>query len=432
VALTVKKVRDALTAGVKGSRHPDGKGDGKGLCLIVTGKGTGYWQRRYQLHGKSREMSLGKVIGGVDIEASDLDQARAENKKVSEQLRQKLDPLDVRREAARAAEAAKSAAVVTFDAMAAAYIEANQRSWKDPRYATAWERSLQAYVRPFLGKLSVADITLPHVLAVLEQKIEINVDGARNAVKLWEAYPTAANRLRSRIELILNFSTARGHRSGDNPAIYDVVKHALPPRDRLAKTKPHAAMPFADVPAFWIELGKREGTAARATQFLILTAARANEVLGARWDEIDLDAKLWIVPAGRMKAGEEHQVPLSDAAVALLKGLPTEEGNPFLFVGLNGPKLSPGALRSLLLRMRFDYTVHGFRSSFRDWAAEHDFQRDVAEASLAHALGKDTTERAYYRTKLLAKRRLLMDAWAAFVTASVKKTSKVLPMRGRS
>jgi integrase len=433
VALTTKRVRDALTAGVKGSRHFDAEG----LALVVSGYGTGYWQRRYQLHGKSHEISLGKVVGGVKIELSELEQVRAKNKKISEQLREKVDPLAARRadEATRAAETAKLQAVATFDTTAAAYIAAHAAGWKQPGYAQNWQRSLRQYVSPFIGKLPIADITQAHVLAVLEQPITIKKDGASTTGKLWEVYPAAAGRLRSRIELIWNFAKARDPQNfpGSNPALNDVIKHALPPRSRLAKPEPYSALPFAEVPAFWTELAKREGSAARALQFLILTATRVNETLGARWDEIDLDAKLWTIPSQRMKGGQEHQVPLSEPAIALLKGLPTEAGNPFVFAGLNGPGLSAGALRSLLLRMRFDYTTHGFRLSFRDWAAENEVSRDVAEASLAHVLGKDTTERAYLRTKLLARRRLVMDAWGAFVTtAPVKMTGKVLPIRGRA
>jgi integrase len=433
MALTVKRVRDALTAGVKGSRHFDDAG----MALIVSGKGTGYWQRRFTLHGKTREMSLGPVrrVGETSLIGLDLEQARAANKAVSSQLLQKIDPLDARRadHAAKAAEAAQRMAAPTFQDMAASYIESNLAGWKWPSYAKNWRQSLEQYVFPLIGALPVGDIAKPHVLAVLEQKIEVNVDGEVKSVRFWEAYPTAANRVRSRIELILNFAKARDQHKGDNPATFKVLKHVLPARDRLAKTEPYAALPFADVPAFYVELGKREGTAARALQFLILTAARSNEVLGAKWSEIDLDNKTWTVPAGRMKAGEEHQVPLSEPAVALLKSLPTESDNPFVFLGLSKDGLSPGSLRSLLLRMRFTHTAHGFRSGFRDWAGESDFPRDVAEAALSHVLGKDATERAYYRTKLFNKRRLLMDAWAQFVTvASVKKVGKVLPMRGRS
>jgi integrase len=418
----VKKVRDALTAGAANSRHFDDKG----LALIVTGKGTGYWQRRYQLNGKPREMSLGPA------HALDLEQARAENRKISFQLAQKIDPLELRRadEAAMAEAAAKLKATATFEAIAAEYIETYSPSWKWARYGTDWQRSLRRYVHPFIGATAVDLISVPDVLHVLEQKVETK-DGS---VKLWEAYPTTADKLRSRIELILNYAKARGWRSGDNPAAKAVIKHTLPPRARLAKTEPYAALPYSEVPEFWARLAKRVGSVPRALQLLILTATRANETLGARWSEIDFETATWTIPAERMKGGRAHTVPLAPAAIALLKALDIEEGNPFAFAGLSRDGLSPGSLRALLERMDFPHTVHGFRSSFRDWAAERtSFPDKVAEASLAHAIGKDSTERAYLRTKPPEQRRQLMNIWADFVTGTpVKaKAGKVLPIGKR-
>ena len=273
------------------------------------------------------------------------------------------------------------------------------------------------------------------MLAILEQ----HVDADRNspAGKFWDTRPPTADRVRSRVELILNAAMARGLRpQGVNPASIDIVRHVLPRRDRLALVAHHAALAYADVPAFVIELRKRSGIAPRAFEFLILTAARAGEVRGATWDEIDIDNAVWTVPAERMKSMREHRVPLSSAALELLKALPREDGNAHVFVGLHRPALSTEAMPAVLGRMgRKDATtIHGFRSSFRTWAAERtNFPPEVPELALAHSVDAAVVK-AYKRTDLFDRRARLMQQWGAYCTAPApqQKAGDVVPMHRRA
>jgi integrase len=423
LTLTLKKVRDLLTAGVPGPYF-----DGDGLYLTVSGKNTGFWLRRYQLRGKQREMSIGPV------RAYDLAQARDKNREVSRLLAEKLDPLDLRRADHRAkAEAAAAAqAVVTFRQVAERYLQDNQAGWRNVQHGKQWLQSLRDYVYPAIGTMPVDKVDVPAVLKVLEQSVP--AAKGRPAGKFWEVRHITADRTRNRIELILNYAKARGHRTGDNPAALDVIRHALPPRSKLTTVKNYPAAPYQEIPTIFAELQQREGVAPKALAFLILTCARVDEIVGARWDEIDLKEKLWTVPAARMKSHREHKVPLSEPAIALLQNLPTEDGNPHLFIGLFRPALSRNALNAVLQRIgRSDITVHGFRSSFRDWAAEQtNFPSEIAEMALSHQVGSDV-ERRYRRTTLLDHRRRLLEQWAAFCTAApmMEKVGKVVPMHGR-
>jgi integrase len=421
MSLTLKKVDKLLTAGVPGMHF-----DGAGMYLCVTGRQTGFWSRRFQLRGRQRELSIGPV------KAYDLIEAREKNREVSKLLADKVDPI-ARKRAAHAAEAeaaAKAAAVMTFRQICENYILDHQAAWTHAKHGKQWKQSLRDYVYPVLGALPVGLVDVPAVLKVLEQHVPA-VNG-RPAGKFWEARHVTADRVRNRVELVLNYATVRGHRSGDNPAAMAKIAHALPAGNKIAVVKSFAAAPYSEVPTIIAELRRREGIAARALEFLILTAGRTDEVLGAKWDEINLAEKVWTIPPERMKAGREHRVPLAPAVIALLEALPREADNAFVFIGVNHPRLSPNALNALLPRMgRSDITVHGFRSSFRDWAAEQtNFPHEIAELALAHTIG-DAVVKAYRRGDLLDKRRRLAEAWARYCTAAPvqAKPGKVVPLR---
>ncbi len=310
----------------------------------------------------------------------------------------------------------------------------HRASWKNPVHARQWPATLESYVYPVLGALPVQAVDAGLVMQVLEP--------------IWAAKPETASRVRGRIESILDYAAARGWRESENPARWRGHFDKLLPAPSKAKravrqtTGPeehHAALPYAEIAAFLAELRRQPGMAARALEFLILTAARTGEVIGARWEEFDLTAKVWTIPADRMKAGKEHRVPLSDAALAIVaelakerRGDPgSEAGKGFVFAGgVAGRPLSNMAMLVLLRRMkRDDLTVHGFRSTFRDWAAERTgFPAEVAEMALAHTVA-DAVERAYRRGDLFEKRRQLMDAWAMFCTTSPAAGGQVLPIR---
>jgi integrase len=330
------------------------------------------------------------------------------------QRAQGIDPINARK-AERAEQAVTAAKVMTFDQCADAYMTAHRASWRSPIHARQWQASLATHVSPVLGKLPVGEIDTGLVMKVLEP--------------LWRAKPETASRVRGRIEVVLDWAKVRGLRSGENPAQWrGHLAHLLPQRRKVHKRKHYSALPYAELPAFLAELRKQEGTPARALEFAILTAARTGEVLGARWDEIDEGAKVWTVPASRMKAGHEHRVPLSPAALALVKRVKASRESAHVFAGGRTPTLGDAAFRQLLRLMgRTDITSHGFRSSFRDWCAEAtNYPREIAEAALAHMTGSDV-ERAYRRTDLLERRRRLMEAWAEFCAKPM--AGKVIPLR---
>jgi integrase len=306
--------------------------------------------------------------------------------------------------------------------MADALIADLSSQWRNEKHIAGWKMTLTTHAAPIRDK-RVDAITTEDVLAVLKP--------------LAATVPETASRLRGRIERVLDAAKAKGFRVGENPARWrGHLDHLMAKRQKLSRGH-HAALPFTAVPAFAAQLREREAMAALALEFLILTAARSNEVVGARWDEIDLAAKVWTVPAARMKAGREHRVPLCARAVAILakaaKGRAmTKGGGPGAFVFPTAGKdaaLSSNALRALLIRLDVPVTAHGFRSSFRDWAGEAStFPREIAEAALAHVVG-DATERAYRRGDALEKRRKLMDAWAAFVAHGGARFDNVKPFR---
>jgi integrase len=326
-----------------------------------------------------------------------------------------IDPIEHRkaRQAQAALEAAKS---MTFDECRDAYIKAHAAGWRNPKHHQQWENTLKTYCSPVFGKVAVQAVDVTLVMKVLEL--------------IWATKPETASRLRGRVEAILDWAKVRGLRSGENPARWrGHLDHLLPARDKVRKVKHHAALPYVQITEYLEELRQREGIAARALEFAILTAARTGEVIGARWDEIDLAAKIWIIPETRMKAGREHRVPLSDAAMSVLKFMQSVRQNEYVFPGDRRASLSNMALLMMLRRKKCgDLTTHGFRSTFRTWAAERTaFAREVVEAALAHVVG-NKVEAAYQRGDMFEKRRRLMDAWAEFCKKA-SATAKIVPMR---
>jgi integrase len=379
---------------------PGRHSDGGGLYLNITATGARSWVFMWKVAGKRREMGLGSLR---DVP---LAKARERAADARQKLADGLDPIAVR----------DKPKVMTFGEAADALIESMSSSWSSNKHRAQWRMTLAVYCEPLRSK-PVAEIGAEDVLKILQP--------------LWATKPETASRLRGRIERVLGFARARGQRSGENPARWRGHLDALLPKRAKLMRGHHKAMPFDDLPAFMASLREREGIAPRALEFAILTAARSGEVLGARWDEVNLDAGQWIVPATRMKAGREHRVPLSARAVEILRQMEQARFSEFVFPGLkrNRP-LSVMALDRVLRRMKVDVTVHGFRSAFRDWAGERTyFPREVAEAALAHLVG-DAVERAYRRGDALEKRRLLMEDWARF--CEPKGSGTVVPIGRRA
>lgn len=364
---------------------PGRHSDGGGLYLNITPSGARSWVFMWKVAGKRREMGLGSLR---DVP---LTKARQRAAEARQQVADGLDPLASR----------DKPQVMTFGDAADALIESMSSSWRNEKHRAQWKMTLTVYCEALRLK-PVAEIGTEDVLKVLQP--------------LWTTKPETASRLRGRIERVFDFARTRGQRAGENPARWrGHLEAVLPKRAKLTRGH-HKAMPFDEVPQFVVALREREGIAARALEFAILTAARSGEVFGARWDEFNLEARVWTVPATRMKAGREHRVPLSARAVEILREMQQNRLSDLVFPGVKvGRPLSVMALEMVLRRMKVDVTVHGFRSAFRDWAGERtSFPREVAEAALAHLVG-DAVERAYRRGDALEKRRRLMDAWAGFV-----------------
>jgi integrase len=332
-------------------------------------------------------------------------------------VRQGIDPIEDAR-ANQSALRASLAAAVSFEECAGRYVEAHAASWKNAKSSQQWRNTLATYAFPVMGSLLVRDVGMAHVLDVLEP--------------IWHTKTETATRLRGRIESVLDWATVRGYRDGLNPARWKGhLDKVLPAADKVSKTKHHPALPVGDVGAFMTELRELQGTGARALEFVILTAARSGEVRGATWAEIDLDDAVWTVPAERMKMKKAHRVPLSPAAVELLKGLPKMAGSPYVFAAPRGGMLSDMTLTAVVRRLEAPAVPHGFRSSFRDWASERtNYPRDAAEMALAHAIG-DKVEAAYRRGDLFNKRVRMMADWSAFC-AKVESKGAVIPMHKKA
>ena len=409
-----RKLSNALTPLTVKSAKPGRHADGGGLQLLVKESGARSWVYRFMLKGKARDIGLGAASGPETIS---LATARDKAAALRLQVKAGVDPLAERhREATEALASAQAAQIagITFKAVAEAYIGANEASWRNDKHRQQWRNTLASYVYPVMGELPVADIGTAHVLKILEP--------------IWQGKPETASRIRGRIETVLDAAKARGYREGENPARWrGHIAQILPPRSRLTRGH-HKAMPYETVPAFVSAIRAREAMAALALEFVILTATRTNEVLGATWAEVDLDKAIWTVPATRMKAGKEHRVPLSPRAVEILEAV-KPLGKASLFPADKGGKLSTMAMSMLLRRMKLDCTVHGFRSGFRDWAAEcTGYAHEVCEMALAHVIG-NKSEAAYRRGDLFDKRRRLMADWATYCASGGAAGAKVTPIR---
>lgn len=395
-----KKARELSALAVSKLRE-DGRyavGGADGLYLKVSGRSRS-WVLRIKIADKRCDLGLGPFPEVPLAEARDL--ARDHRRTV----RQGHDPLAQRREA-RAALLVERAASKTFRECAEGYIEANQAGWKNEKHAKQWSTTLETYVYPSIGALPVGSIAIGHVLKILEP--------------IWATKTETASRVRGRIESVLDWAKVRGFRDGENPARWrGHLDKTLPAPSKVQKVEHHAALPYAEVAAFIGDLRQREGISARALEFSILCASRSGEVRNATWAEIDLAAKVWTIPAERMKAGKEHRIPLSAEAVSLLKAMPQIVGSDHVFPAPRGGSLSDMSLTGVLKRMkRGDLTQHGFRSTFRDWAGETTtYPREVIEHALAHQLA-DKAEAAYQRGDLLVKRAGLMQDWGTFCTKS--------------
>ncbi|OFW00147.1 MAG: integrase [Acidobacteria bacterium RIFCSPLOWO2_12_FULL_59_11] len=396
--------------GVAAKRKPGYYADGGGLYLQVSQVGSKSWIFRYMLNGKAREMGLGPLN---TVTLADARQRAAACRLL---LVDGIDPIEARN-TKRAGEALNAARTITFAECAEAYIKAHRAGWKNAKHADQWTNTLATYCGPVIGPLPVQTVNTGLVLKVLES--------------IWTEKPETATRLRARIEKVLDWATVRTYRTGDNPARWrGHMDKLLPKLEKRKRVKHHPALPFDAMGEFIESLRAQEGIAARALEFLILTAGRTGEVIGATWQEVDLEGALWTIPAVRMKAHREHRVPLSPRAVKLLQGLEAKRQSDYVFPGQKeDAPLSNMAMLELLKRMaRTDLTVHGFRSTFRDWASERtSYPREVCEMALAHAVS-DHVEAAYRRGDLFEKRRRLMAEWAKHCEAP-KRSAKVTPIR---
>jgi integrase len=397
--LTARKVATAKTPGMYA--------DGGSLYLRVAPGGSRQYIFRFVRDGHMHDMGIGPAHTLTLVEARE---RATEARKL---LLDGIDPLAAKQARLGALKAAEAKAM-TFAQCVDGFIRDNQIKWSNARHAREWQQSVKRYALPALGSLPVGAIDTPLVLRVLKP--------------LWERVPETASRLRGRIENVLGWATVHHYRSGDNPARWQGhLEHALP---AVQKGEHLAALPFADVPAFMIKLRQDTSVSARCLETIVLTALRLDEAREGTWDEIDFDEKVWTVPANRMKAGEKHRVPLSPAAIAALKDMAAIRQSDFIFPGARGGPISKSTPLRLVKQLAGDVTIHGFRSSFRDWAAERtSYPREVAEQVLAHAI-PNATEAAYRRGELLEKRRRLMDAWASYC-GKPPATGKVLPIRAR-
>jgi integrase len=385
-------------------KQPGMHGDGGGLYLQVTegadGTARKSWLFRYAVAGRERQMGLGPLRDVPLAEARNCALAARELRRAGK------DPI-AEREAARAEASLVITKTMSFDDCATAYIAAHRSGWRNLKHASQWTNTINTYCSPVFGNLPVQLVDVGLVMKAVEP--------------LWATKPETAGRVRGRIERILDWARVRGYRDGENPARWrGHLDHLLPARGKVRRVQHHPALPYAEIPAFLAALRGREAIAARALEFAILTAARTSEVLAATWSEIDLDARVWIIPAERMKAGREHRVPLVDCAIEIIKNMKASKQNDYIFYGDRRATLSNMSLLMLLRRMdRNNITTHGFRSTFRTWTAEcTNYPREVVEAALAHVVG-NKVEAAYQRGDMLDKRRLLMAQWEKYCAKPV-------------
>lgn len=396
---------------VASKKRPGYYADSGGLYLQVSQGGSKSWVFRFMLARRSREMGLGGV------RRVSLAEARQKAADARALLSEGVDPIDARK-TERAGRALDQARTIPFRECAENYIKTHRAGWKNAKHADQWTNTIETYCGPVIGSLPVQAVDTGLVLKVLEP--------------IWTEKPETASRLRGRVEKVIDWATVRGYRTGENPARWrGHLDKLLPKLEKRKRVEHHPALPFDETGAFMQSLRKQEGIASRALEFTILTAARTGEVISATVDEFDLGAAIWTVPAGRMKAGREHKVPLSSRAVEIIREMKAARG-AYVFRGRRPDSpLSSMAMLELLKRMgRTDITVHGFRSTFRDWAAERtNYPREVCEMALAHTVS-DQVEAAYRRGDLFEKRRRLMLEWAKHCERPQTK-GDVVPMKRR-
>lgn len=425
-ALGAADVRKAVHPGTHARNHLSPVGEVAGLYLQITPTGAKSWILRAMVGGRRREIGLGPWPE-VTLAAA-RDRARAARARIGEGF----DPVEERK-AARAALAAAARPALTFADAADRYLAAKAGEFRNEKHKRQWRATLAAYALPELGAVPVEKIEARDVLRIL--------------APIWTDKTQTATRLRGRVEAVLSWATVAGHRTGDNPARWrGCLSELLPAPGRVAAVVHHAALSLSDAPGWFADLRAREGMAARALQFLALTACRSGEARGATWAELDLAAALWTVPAERTKARRLHRVALSPAAVALLDGLPRGEGRALVFPGARARPLADAGLSALCRAMDADAVAaggagwkdprtgramvpHGLRSVFRDWCAEKGVERELAEIALAHAVGA-AIERAYRRSDLLDRRRAVMAAWADFLHG--REVATVVQLRAAS
>ncbi len=379
MTLTARKVQTA-----KAGKHSDGNG----LFLLVKETGGKSWVLRYQINGRRRDIGLGAYPYVSLLEA------REKVIALKKQIKEGFDPLSERQKQKD----------INFYKASIAFIDSKKSEWKNAKHASQWEATLKTYVYSFIGDINVKNIEVSDIHNLLS--------------KIWTLKPETASRVRGRIESVLDYATALKYRTGENPARWKGnLDHLLPKANKVKSVKHHEALPYQDMTEFMALLNKREGISARALEFLILTNVRTKNVREATWNEIDLNNKIWIIPADKMKADKEHRVPLCDKAIKILSLCSKNSNDGLVFESQTkqGAMLSDMSLSAVLKRMNYnDITVHGFRSTFRDWAGETTaFPREVIEHAMAHKL-KDKAEASYARGTLLEKRRELMQAWEKF------------------
>lgn len=424
-----KRAAELSALEVRNLEHPTGKGSAlvavggvNGLYLQMTPGGGRSWVLRILVGAKRRDIGLGS------FPTVTLAQARDKAREAREKIALGIDPVEERK-AAKAALVAAQGRGLTFDKATAHYLAAKLDAFKNAKHRQQWQNTLGQYASPALGKMLVQDIAVQDVLRVLQP--------------LWASKTETASRLRGRIESVLSWATVAGHRTGDNPARWaGNLKELLPAPSKIALEGNQPALTLSDAPRWFAELKNRDGMGARALEFLALTAARSQEVRGAEWSEMDLEAGLWIVPAARMKMAREHRVPLTPDAVALLRSLPRMENNTLVFPAARGGLLSDMTVSAVMRRMnetdqargnpgfldrvsKRPAVPHGLRSTFRDWVAEKtNFPGEMAEVALAHKIS-NAVEASYRRGDMIEKRRRMMGEWGAFLTQAPKSAKVV-------
>jgi integrase len=397
MAKAIGRLSTLTISRAKRGMHPDGRG----LYLQVSGERARSWVFRYTINGRTRYLGLGSAY------TIDLKRAREDARRARELVHDGIDPIEARK-ARQMRQRLDAVKAMTFDQCADAYITAHDPSWSNPKHRQQWRNTLRDHASPTIGALAVSDIDTGLVLKVLEP--------------LWASRPETASRLRGRIESVLDWAKVRGLRDGENPARWrGHLDQTLPKPSRVRKVKPHPALPYSEINLLVTRLRNQDGITTRALELLILTAARAGEVIGATWHEIDMDAAVWVIPAERMKGGREHRVPLCDRALAILEEM---RGNASCVF-----PIPEGAMLALLRRLGYTaVTVNGFRSTFRDWASEiTSFPNHVCEMALAHKI-PSAVEASYRRGDLFEKRRRLMADWARYCETE-RTANGVTPIR---